>query len=140
MRKIAASVLLKLFYQWQWKMPHRWWPLAHERNSIFKCKQIQWMIPKDQKSITTQWCSTLFIMYIHVYLLSMHYLNKESSIPSTCNHIPFMWNKVWVVSCSTKRNIPILWKSIFIANRYPLWLLTYFDQSRNSFFHKKRHL
>ena len=45
-------------------MPHHGRPLAHERNSIFKCKQhtcnehVHSMIPEDQKNITTQWCST----------------------------------------------------------------------------------
>jgi len=40
------------------KMPHNWRPLAQERNSIFKRKQEQPMIPEYQENITTQWCST----------------------------------------------------------------------------------
>jgi len=33
-------------------------PLAHERNSIFKHKQIESMMLDNQKNKTTQWCST----------------------------------------------------------------------------------
>jgi len=37
---------IEAVYQWKWKMPHHWRPLAHERNSILKCKQTysQWSL------------------------------------------------------------------------------------------------
>jgi len=40
-------------------IPHHWRPLAHERNSIFKCKQHTCTLhdPWSQKNITTQWCT-----------------------------------------------------------------------------------
>jgi len=42
MRKIAASVLLKLFING--KMPYHWRSLKHKLNYVFKCKQLQSMM------------------------------------------------------------------------------------------------
>jgi len=52
---------IKAFHQLQWKMPHQWHLLAHERNSIFYCKQIQSMISEYQKNIATQWIRHDFV-------------------------------------------------------------------------------
>jgi len=51
MRKIAASALLKLFNNCDERCHIL---LAHEWDTVFKCKQIQSMIHEDPKHVTTQ--------------------------------------------------------------------------------------
>jgi len=54
MGKIAASLLLKLFTSSNERCHTTDAPTpAYERNSIFKCKHIQSMIPEDQENKTT---------------------------------------------------------------------------------------
>ena len=47
-----------------WRMPHPWRALAHERKSMFKCKQRP-MIPENQDTITTH----LSNHHMHVYAM-----------------------------------------------------------------------
>ena len=102
MRKIAASVLLKLFI----KTPHYWRPLAHEQNSIFKyIYNIQGMVIEDQKiqhNITSSKATTnssqnalhfvdqgkLFAFNI---TLNRRFINFTIALIHHCDHLSTEW-------------------------------------------------
>jgi len=81
-------------------MPHHWRPLAHKRNSVFKCKEIQPMILVDLKNITWQWCSA----WAKLLVSNVNKYNSWSEI-----NITTQW-------CSTGRHFTAATKALNISS------------------------
>jgi len=83
MRKIAASVLLKLFVNSIERCHTTDDPLAHERNSIAKCKQIQPKMHEESKILHNKTHNTSVYQCSSMSLPTLVIYSKSESLPGS---------------------------------------------------------
>jgi len=108
-------------------MPHHWRPLAHEQNSLFKCKQHACTLHDPwgpEKNMTTQWCrDTNWQPCVAVYVFwypKILYLTYAITILSFCSVMLGVGAKdvTFVIICYATRQVPSLTHSSYWI--YPL--------------------